>query len=269
MLELAEDEQQAFTEQMVKKALEGKTPSKNPTFYALVGAPGSGKSTLAAQIDNAVIISSDNVIAEYAKTLGYDIREDFHNSEIGRFATKVSNEIYKAAVRNKMDIVYDTSVVQNSIKMIEHAGKMGYQTQAKVMLVDEYQAAMNVVERKMNTDEAFSKHRALREKFGYPTSNPLAVNPRVSLNVSLAVNDFIAEALDKKFPMEIYEFGKKTPSFKTGDDFDKFIDGLQMIPMEKNIERCEKLKKRADKEGREDDFMNLAALKREMMGMSK
>ena len=266
MLELAEDEQQAFTEQMVQKALAGKTASTDPTFYALVGAPGSGKSTLAAGIENAVVISSDNVIAEYAKTLGYDIRDNFHDSEIGRFATKVSNEIYKAAVRNKMDIVYDTSVIHNTLKMIEHAGKMGYKTEAKVMLVDEYQAAMNVVERKMNTDAAFSKHRALREKFGYPTGNPLGVKPSVSLNASAAVEEFVMEAVRQGFPMEIYEFGKKTPSFRTGDDFDKFIESIDLTPMEKHLERCEKLKNRAKAAGREDDVLNLMALKQEMMG---
>ena len=90
---------------MVAEALKGKTPSESPTFYALVGAPGSGKSTLASTIDNAVVISSDHVIAEYAKTLGIDIREDFCDREVGRFATVVSNEIYKAAVKNKMNIV--------------------------------------------------------------------------------------------------------------------------------------------------------------------
>lgn len=155
MIELAEDERQVFTERMVAEALKGKTPSESPTFYALVGAPGSGKSTLASTIDNAVVISSDHVIAEYAKTLGIDIREDFCDREVGRFATVVSNEIYKAAVKNKMNIVYDTSVLQNTFKMLEHVPKFGYQTKLKIMLVDEYQAAMNVVERKMDNDDAF------------------------------------------------------------------------------------------------------------------
>ncbi len=266
MIELAEDEQQAFTEQMVKEALEGKKPSKNPTFCALIGAPGSGKSTLASTMDNAVVISSDHVIAEYAKTLGIDIREDFCDRDVARFATRVSNEIYKAAVKNKMDIVYDTSVLTNALKTLEHVSKFGYQTKAKVMLVDEYQAAMNVVERKMNNDEAFGKHRALREKFGYPSGNPLGVKPSTSLNVSAAVEEFIQQAVDSDFPIEIYEFGKKEPSFKTGDDFDKFIENLKLVPMEEHIERCEQLKKRADREGREDDFLNLLALKQEMMG---
>lgn len=265
MIELAEDEQQVFTEQMINKALKGKTPSENPTFYALIGAPGSGKSTLASTIDNAVVISSDYIIGEYAKTMGIDIREDFHDPEIGRFATKVSNEIYKAAVKNKMNIIYDTSVLQNTVKMLEHTPKFGYQTQVKVMLVDEYQAAMNVVERKMDNDDAFSRHRQLREKFGYPTGNPLGVKPSVSMNVSAAVENFIQRAVERGYPLEIYEFGKKEPSFKTGDDFDKFIENLELIPMDKHLERCEKLKRRANNAGREEDFMQLMALKKEMM----
>ena len=265
MIELAEDERQVFTERMVAEALKGKTPSENPTFYALVGAPGSGKSTLASTIDNAVVISSDHVIAEYAKTLGIDIREDFCDREVGRFATVVSNEIYKAAVKNKMNIVYDTSVLQNTFKMLEHVPKFGYQTKLKVMLVDEYQAAMNVVERKMDNEDAFSRHRQLREKFGYPSGNPLGVKPSVSMNVSAAVEEFVMQAVERGYPLEIYEFGKKEPSFKTGDDFDRFIESLELIPMERHLERCEKLKRRADNAGREEDFMQLMALKKEMM----
>ena len=209
--------------------------------------------------------SSDHVIAEYAKTLGIDIREDFCDREVGRFATVVSNEIYKAAVKNKMNIVYDTSVLQNTFKMLEHVPKFGYQTKLKIMLVDEYQAAMNVVERKMDNDDAFSRHRQLREKFGYPSGNPLGVKPSTSMNVSAAVEEFVMQAVERGYPLEIYEFGKKEPSFKTGDDFDRFIESLELIPMERHLERCEKLKRRADNAGREEDFMQLMALKKEMM----
>ncbi len=265
MIELAEDEQQIFIERMTAKALKGKTPSENPTFYALIGAPGSGKSTLASTIDNAVVISTDYIIGEYAKTMGIDIREDFYDREISRFATKVSGEIYKAAVKNRMNIIYDTSVLQNTVKMLERVPDAGYQTKVKVMLVDEYQAAMNVVERKMDNDDAFSRHRQLREKFGYPTGNPLGVKPSVSMNVSAAVENFIQQAVERGYPLEIYEFGKKEPSFKTGDDFDKFIENLELTPMDKHLERCEKLKRRANNAGREDDILELLNLKREMM----
>ena len=173
----------------------------------------------------------------------------------------VKTDIFK----NKMNIVYDTSVLQNTFKMLEHVPKFGYQTKLKIMLVDEYQAAMNVVERKMDNDDAFSRHRQLREKFGYPSGNPLGVKPSTSMNVSAAVEEFVMQAVERGYPLEIYEFGKKEPSFKTGDDFDRFIESLELIPMERHLERCEKLKRRADNAGREEDFMQLMALKKEMM----
>ena len=266
MLELAEDEQQDFINEMVEKATQGVTSSQTPTFYALLGAPGSGKSTLARHMNNAVKISTDSIIAEYARTLGYDIREDFYDSEISLFAAKVSHEIYKTAIKNKMNIVYDSSALHNTLKMLEHTSKFGYQAQIKVMLADEYEAAMNVVERKMDIDEAYTKHRELREKFGYPTGNPMAVKPNVSLNASAAIQNFVMEAVEKGYPIEIYEFGKQEPSYKSGDDFDKFIANVKLIPIEQHIARCDKLKARADAAGREDDVLNLLALKREMMG---
>jgi len=265
MIELAEDEQRVFAAQMVDKALEGKQSSEKPTLYALVGAPGSGKSSWANRVNNAVLISGDDVLGEYARTLGIDIREDFYDEEVGRFASKVTNEIYKAAIRNKMDIVYDTSALHNTFAVLEHVPKFGYKTKLKVFLVDEYQAALNVVERKMNNDKAYEKHLAMPEKYGYPRGNPLGVSPQVSLNVSVAVTEFVQTAVAKGVPMEIYEYGKKEPSFRTGDDFEAFVEHLQLVPMEEHIERCENLKRRADNAGRENDVLNLMALKREMM----
>lgn len=269
MLDLAEDEQEVFTQKMVKRALEGVTPSACPTFYALVGAPGSGKSTLAGTINNAVRISADDVLAEYAKDVGIDTRDDFCDHEISRFATKVSNEIYKAAVRGHMDIVYDTAALHNTKTMLEHVQHFGYVPQIKIMLADEYQAAMNAVERKLDFDDAYSYgHSAAYfdkyHKQAYPEGNPLAVQPQVSLNVSEAVEDFVQEAVKQGMLVEIYEFGKDKPSFRTGDDFDKFIEDVQLIPMEEHIARCEELYRRADKQGNEQYMMGLLALKRKM-----
>lgn len=269
MLELAEDEQEVFTQKMVKRALAGVTPSKKLTFYALVGAPGSGKSTMARKIKNAVLISTDYVLAEYAKDLGIDTRGGFSDNEVGLFATKVSNVIYKTALRNHMDIVYDTAALHNTKAMLEHVQQFGYEPQIKIMLADEYQAAMNAVERKLDFDDAYTYgHSAAYfdeyNRQAYPDGNPLAVQPQVSLNVSMAVEDFVQEALDQNIPVEIYEFGKDKPSFRTGDDFDKFIDDLQLTPMEEHIDRCEKLYRRADKQGNEQYMMSLLALKRKM-----
>lgn len=85
MIELAEDERQVFTERMVAEALKGKTPSESPTFTPWSVRRGRVSPPWRQPLNNAVVISSDHVIAEYAKTLGIDIREDFCDREVGRF----------------------------------------------------------------------------------------------------------------------------------------------------------------------------------------
>lgn len=266
MLELAEDEQIYFFEKMKKMAFEGKTPVEKPVFTALIGAPGSGKSTLAAKIENSVIISADNVIAEYAKELDIDVRErDFLDKDIAKFASNVNKKIITEAIKKQYNITYDTSAIKQTMSMIEWMENKGYKTDIKVMLVDEYQAAMNVAERKADYDDAFTRFKRFRhEGAPYPKGNPLHVMPNVSGNVSCAVDDFVQKAVELGFPIEIYEFGKDKPSFKTGDDFDKFIENLQLKPMEEHIERCDKLKDRMLKAGKEDYFMQLELLKKQM-----
>lgn len=243
MLELAEDEQIVFIEYMKKKSFEGKTPSNNPTFTALVGVPGSGKSTLAKNIENAVVVSQDDVIIEYARTFATDTSKDFWENDVRLFAAKVNVEIIKEAVKNKFDIVFDTAATDAQVKMIKHMQKKGYDVNAKVMLVDEYQAAMNVIERKHMADEQYALYE--QGKSECPDVNLLRVKPETALNIANSVTDFIQEAVEKKFPMEIYEFGKKEPSFRTGDDFNKFVDNLELKPIEEHLERANNLLKKA------------------------
>lgn len=264
MLELAEDEQMAFMEEMKKKLLKGKKTSEKPQFIALIGAPGSGKSTLAKQHKNAVVISGDGIIAEYAKALGIDIRDDFYDPEIGKFASKVNNEVLKAAILKGCDVIYDTSAPDNTMKMIDYMAKYGYEAHTKVMLVDEYQAAMNTVERKLDMDDKFTEFRQRKRKT-YPDGNACAVAPQVSLNVSAYVAEFVQTAVDKGMDIEVYEFAHKEPSFKTGEDFDAFLENLQGVSDEKNLERAEELKKRASKMGREDDAAWLRNLKKDLV----
>ena len=57
MLELAEDEQQAFIEDSKKRVLGGLKASKRPTFTLVLGAQGVGKSSLTALFENAAVIS--------------------------------------------------------------------------------------------------------------------------------------------------------------------------------------------------------------------
>lgn len=265
MIELAEDEQQAFIEKMKQKALRLKRPAEHPVFIAMVGTQGAGKSTIARQEKNAVLLASDQIIMEYAKWMNIDISGAFYDKELGLFASRVNNEIYKEAVRRRLNIIYDTSVLSNTRKMLEHAPNFGYTTKVKAVLVDEYQGAMNVVERKMKIDDQYRRYSRERPHARYPKGNPFPVSPEQSMISSMAVVEFIEEAMQKGIPLEIYEFGKKEPSFRTGEDFESFIDSLQPVSMAEHLKRCESLARKADDRGREDDFLNLMALKQEMM----
>ena len=265
MLELAEDECQVFIENMTERAFAGKTPVEKPVYTALIGAPGAGKSHLAKKIKNSVVISSYNVIAEYIKTVGIDPRDYTGDEEVSRFATIVNNHIAKKAIREKYNITYDTSALLNSLNMGTYMKKHGYETEFKIMLVDEYQAAMNVVERKLDFDDRYTNYTYARiDGAKYPQGNPLEVMPLVSENVSVAVCEFIPKAIEDGLNIEIYEFGKDKPSFKIGDDFYKFMENIQLIPMEQHLERCRKLKNRADIMGKEDYFLQLKMLEKNM-----
>lgn len=265
MLELAEDEQFVFIERMKELAFAGKTPVKRPVLTALIGAQGSGKSHLAEQIQNSVLISSDRVIEEYLKCLNIDPREDFYDAELGRFACRVNNEIVKTAIEGGYNVTYDTSVLSETVKMMDFMAQYGYKSDVKVILADEYQAALNVAERKLDYDERYADYcRRRLDGARRPEGNPLAVMPSTSGNYSALVLEFVENAVQKGVPLEIYEFGKNKPSFKTGDDFDRFVENLQLIPVEEHIKRCEKLKRRADEAGNEDYFMQLKMLQNQM-----
>lgn len=255
MLELAVDEQQDFIEDLKAKAFAGKTPANNPSITLLIGAPGSGKSSLAQKLDNAVSISTDAIIAQYAKNLGIDIREDFYDQDIGRFAAKASGELLDEAVRNKYNIVLDNSSPQTAY-LIHKNPPRGYEIFTKVLLVDEYQAALNAIERKINTNEEYTKSRRLQGYF--QSDNVLDVNADFSLKASEEVVDFIQNAVERKFPIEVYEFGKDQPSFKTGDDFDKFVNGLVLPSDEEHLQRIDRLAKKAQTE---EDILGLSYLK--------
>ena len=76
MLELAEDEQQAFIEDSKKRVLGGLKASKRPTFTLVLGAQGVGKSSLTALFENAAVISPDAYVADYYAAVGIDRRRE-------------------------------------------------------------------------------------------------------------------------------------------------------------------------------------------------
>ena len=92
----------------------------------------------------------------------------------------------------------------------------------------------------------------------------MMVSPDVSIETSLAVVDFIKRALAKNQQIEIYEYGKTKPSFRTGDDFEKFIDSLKIIPIDEHIKRCQNLHDRAIETNHEDYAIQLKWLQQQM-----
>ncbi|MBR2034285.1 MAG: hypothetical protein IKA03_06415, partial [Alphaproteobacteria bacterium] len=59
--------QQKFIEQYKQKVLTGKIAEDTPKFVYLLGAKGSGKTTLARKMNNVVLASTDDIIAEFIK----------------------------------------------------------------------------------------------------------------------------------------------------------------------------------------------------------
>jgi predicted kinase len=81
---------------------------KQPVAYVLVGLPGSGKSTWMRSMlanGNYVIISSDNEIEEYAKSVGLTYSDVF--DEYIKTATSNMNAKFKDAVANNKNIIWD------------------------------------------------------------------------------------------------------------------------------------------------------------------
>lgn len=263
MLELAEDEQEYFIDKLKKKTLIGKKGSEHPVFTAIIGMPGTGKSTLAAKMQNTAVISGDNVMSEYCEMLGIDITEPFVDKEVGRFIDRVNREIIDEAVDRGINIAYDTQSVFRAEDMLEEMRQKGYQVRAKVMLADKYQAALNSVERKLDMDEKFIQYK-MGERKRYPKGNTrLGSLEAASDNFERVVN-YIKTANAKSYPVEVYEFGKDKPSFKSGEDVGSFFESLDLTPAVDQSKRAEKLSARAMVLGKEDEVIGLNYLRNRM-----
>ncbi len=161
-------------------------------------------------------------MSEYCEMLGIDITEPFVDKEVGRFIDRVNREIIDEAVDRGINIAYDTQSVFRAEDMLEEMQQKGYQVRAKVMLADKYQAALNSVERKLDMDEKFIQYK-MGERKRYPKGNTrLGSLEAASDNFERVVN-YIKTANAKSYPVEVYEFGKDKPSFKSGEDVGSFF----------------------------------------------
>lgn len=263
MLELAPDEQEYFTHKMLLKALSGKKPVDNPNFTAIIGMPGTGKSTLASKLKNTVLVSGDYIMGEYCKSLGIDYTEEFVDKEVGRFIEKVNGKIISEARRRDLNIAYDTASVYRADDMLELMSKNGYNVRAKVMIADKYLAVLNSLDRKLDMDEKFIQYKRGKRK-NYPKGNTrLGSLESASDNFERVIN-YIKAANTKSYSIEVYEFGKDQPSFKSGDNVDKFLENLDLTPAANQSKRAEKLSRRAQVMGKENEIIGLNYLKNRM-----
>ena len=77
-----------------------------PTIYMLIGVPASGKSTwVEKNKGNSLVISSDDLIEEYAKSQGKTYNEVF--KEQIKVANKIMLEHAEAAFAADQDVIWD------------------------------------------------------------------------------------------------------------------------------------------------------------------
>jgi len=87
-----------------------------PTIYMLIGVPASGKSTWVEKYkDDALVISTDDLIEEYAKSQSKTYNEVF--KEQIKIATKIAMEHAEAAFASDQDVIWDqTNLTKKSRK---------------------------------------------------------------------------------------------------------------------------------------------------------
>ena len=87
-----------------------------PTMYMLIGVPASGKSTwVEKNKGNALVISSDALIEEYADDNGKTYDEVFKGQI--KIATKIALEHAEAAFAADQDVIWDqTNITKKSRK---------------------------------------------------------------------------------------------------------------------------------------------------------
>lgn len=78
------------------------------------------------------------------------------------------------------------------------------------------------------------------------------------------VVNYIKTANAKSYPVEVYEFGKDKPSFKSGEDVGSFFESLDLTPAVDQSKRAEKLSARAMVLGKEDEVIGLNYLRNRM-----
>lgn len=248
-MKLSIREQKQFIEDYKRKVVCGKTSVEQPEFVYFIGAKGSGKTTLARKLENTVLISADDVIADYIKVSGEDGRNFVYGQEERNFFAVVANEVFKEAIRNKYNIAYDTGLTDSTEKMIEIMQSKGYRTRISAVITDGVAAQLSVAERKLKYDHDFEDFKEKGADFP-EGQNPTLVDLGLAAKSALDVICFLH---DCKEDFEVFEIGKDQPVFSSKDrkiTFDEYVDDFcSRIPSDDvYLRRLNRLSKQAEKQ---------------------
>lgn len=146
---------------------------KRPTIYVLVGLPGSGKSTWIRNkedAENFVIVSSDDEIDAYAKSVGKTYSEVF-DSQI-KSATKMMNAKFDDAIAQHKNIIWDqTNMTSKKRKAILSRVPNVYKKVAVVFQVDDNELADRLKYRAEKEGKYIPQHvlNSMRVSFEMPS----------------------------------------------------------------------------------------------------
>jgi predicted ABC-type ATPase len=135
--------------QIIRDAVEGVTPSADPSFYLLGGGPASGKSTVVASgqtgipVDNAVLINADDVKAalpENARMRTSNKDADFFNAAAFTHeeSSMVAKSMQRVAQRQQKDIILDgtgDSKIEKLTAKVNEAVQAGYKVKATYVTI--------------------------------------------------------------------------------------------------------------------------------------
>lgn len=130
-----------------------------PHIIVLVGLPACGKSTFIQNGDfqNHEIISSDNLIEAYAKTVNKTYEEVF--SEYIKIASRKIHELYDEALKSNKNIIIDrTNLTEKSRNIFLSKAPNHYKKFAVVFDIDETLRHSRHEERKEKTGKCIPDH---------------------------------------------------------------------------------------------------------------
>lgn len=139
------------------KARWNKPGARRPKATILVGPPGSGKTTwVRANAKNAVVVSTDEFIDEYAKQHGLTYKQAFERVNHSRLQEKAL-ERYDMAIKEGWDVVVDrTNMKRSSRQRFLDRTPPHYETEAVVFDVPREELFRRLRERKAKTGKEVS-----------------------------------------------------------------------------------------------------------------